>query len=86
MFYLVITNECIKLADYVSWIIQWHMTFLLLFSVFHDYFCVMKAGNLNEALDILMSLEKQTRAVSNILCYPFLTPHLNYPLSSINRS
>jgi len=29
---------------------------------------VLKAGKLNEALDVLMSLEKQTRAVSSFLC------------------
>jgi len=28
---------------------------------------VLKAGKLNEAVDILLSLEKQTRAVSNLL-------------------
>jgi len=34
---------------------------------------VLKAGKLNEALDILMSLEKQTRAVSSSLCFQSLT-------------
>ena len=29
---------------------------------------VLKDGKLNEAIDILMSLEKQTRAVSRLLC------------------
>jgi len=28
---------------------------------------VLKVGKLNEAVDILLSLEKQTRAVSNLL-------------------
>ena len=42
---------------------------------------VLKAGKLNEAIDILLSLEKQTRAVSSIFICPIAMAYIELELA-----